>query len=66
MACQASADERSPEGFPRLLRLAAASAWHPSLLATRVAKAGGGNRVRTGDPELAKLVLCQLSYAPSL
>ena len=28
------------------------------------AKAGGGNRVRTGDPELAKLVLCQLSYAP--
>ena len=25
---------------------------------------GGGNRVRTGDPELAKLVLCQLSYAP--
>ena len=24
----------------------------------------GGNRVRTGDPELAKLVLCQLSYAP--
>ena len=29
-----------------------------------VAKAGGGNRVRTGDPELAKLVLCQLSYAP--
>ena len=27
--------------------------------------AGGGNRVRTGDPELAKLVLYQLSYAPS-
>jgi hypothetical protein len=27
---------------------------------------GGGNRVRTGDPELAKLVLCQLSYAPGL
>ena len=26
--------------------------------------AGGGNRVRTGDPELAKLVLYQLSYAP--
>ena len=25
---------------------------------------GGGNRVRTGDPELAKLVLYQLSYAP--
>ena len=24
----------------------------------------GGNRVRTGDPELAKLVLYQLSYAP--
>ncbi len=28
-------------------------------------QAGGGNRVRTGDPELAKLVLYQLSYAPS-
>jgi hypothetical protein len=28
-------------------------------------KNGGGNRVRTGDPELAKLVLYQLSYAPS-
>ena len=27
-------------------------------------KNGGGNRVRTGDPELAKLVLYQLSYAP--
>ncbi len=26
---------------------------------------GGGNRDRTGDPELAKLVLYQLSYAPS-
>ena len=26
---------------------------------------GGGNRVRTGDPELAKLVLYQLSYTPS-
>ena len=26
---------------------------------------GGGNRVRTGGPELAKLVLYQLSYAPS-
>ena len=25
---------------------------------------GGGNRARTGDPELAKLVLYQLSYAP--
>ena len=24
----------------------------------------GGNRVRTGGPELAKLVLYQLSYAP--
>ena len=28
--------------------------------------AGGGNRVRTGGPELAKLVLYQLSYAPSI
>ena len=25
---------------------------------------GGGNRARTGGPELAKLVLYQLSYAP--
>ena len=30
------------------------------------AATGGGNRVRTGDPELAKLVLSQLSYAPGL
>ena len=27
-------------------------------------KPGGGNRGRTGDPKLAKLVLYQLSYAP--
>jgi hypothetical protein len=30
------------------------------------AKHGGGNRVRTGGPELAKLVLYQLSYAPAV
>jgi hypothetical protein len=27
---------------------------------------GGGDRGRTGDPQLAKLVLSQLSYAPTL
>ena len=27
---------------------------------------GGGNRARTGGPELAKLVLYQLSYAPEV
>ena len=27
---------------------------------------GGGNRSRTGGPELAKLVLYQLSYAPAV
>ncbi len=26
---------------------------------------GGGNRIRTGDPLLAKQVLCQLSYTPT-
>ncbi len=31
----------------------------------RAAPDGGGNRVRTGDPKLAKLVLFQLSYAPT-
>jgi hypothetical protein len=41
------------------------TAWQPSLSASLRAKAGGGNRVRTGDPKLAKLVLYQLSYAPS-
>jgi hypothetical protein len=27
---------------------------------------GGGDRIRTRDPQLAKLVLYQLSYAPRL
>ena len=26
---------------------------------------GGGERIRTANPQLAKLVLCQLSYAPA-
>ena len=33
--------------------------------ALALAKAGGGNRVRTGDILLAKQVLYQLSYAPA-
>ncbi len=32
----------------------------------RRAKDGGGKGVRTPDPELAKLVLSQLSYAPKI
>ncbi len=40
------------------------SADRKNTLCTR--QPGGGNRVRTGDPELAKLVLYQLSYAPSI
>ncbi len=36
------------------------------LPAEALAKAGGGNRVRTGDILLAKQVLYQLSYAPAL
>jgi hypothetical protein len=32
----------------------------------RQAKHGGGKGVRTPDPELAKLVLSQLSYAPKI
>lgn len=30
----------------------------------RTAGVGGGDRIRTRDPQLAKLVLYQLSYAP--
>ena len=37
----------------------------PKQLDAVLQQAYGGNRVRTGDPELAKLVLCQLSYAPA-
>ena len=37
----------------------------PSRFAMLAAKAGGGKGVRTPDPELAKLVLSQLSYAPN-
>ena len=29
------------------------------------AKDGGGERIRTANPQLAKLVLSQLSYAPA-
>ena len=63
MACQAVVDERSFKECPP--SPSSAPAWQPSSLASLVAKAGGGNRVRTGDPELAKLVLYQLSYAPA-
>ncbi len=61
--------------FARRLRLALrrasprSAACHPQPKPApreRGAKDGGGNRVRTGDPKLAKLVLCQLSYAPAL
>ena|GEM_PF-2876961 len=55
-------------GKPLESRPKRAARIHPPVTgspAVALAKAGGGNRVRTGDPELAKLVLCQLSYAPN-
>ncbi len=44
----------------------AAYGWATFALAMLVAKAGGGNRLRTGDLMLAKHVLYQLSYAPHM
>ena len=32
----------------------------------RLALFGGADRIRTGDPLLAKQVLCQLSYDPEI
>ena len=37
----------------------------PKLAAKRRAKAGGADGARTRDPQLAKLVLYQLSYSPT-
>ena len=56
------------EARPRIVKPAYAASsspvWQPSLFASLRAKAGGGNRARTGDPLLAKQMLSQLSYAP--
>ncbi len=51
-------------GFTPSLR-SGTSPWQASSSASPRTKPGGGKGVRTPDPELAKLVLFQLSYAPS-
>ena len=40
--------------------------FHHSSFVIRHFEAGGGSRGRTGDIQLAKLALYQLSYAPGL
>ena len=57
----AEASSGKPVGFRKLTSLRPSFAGLPP---EALAEAGGGNRVRTGDPKLAKLVLYQLSYAP--
>ena len=53
----------TPVGFQSQITANARAGLPSTTPASLPAKGGGGNRVRTGDPELAKLVLYQLSYA---
>jgi hypothetical protein len=63
-------DDRSPprpsstiEPFPLALSLGAPPLiWHLTSVLCHLS--GGGERIRTADPLLAKQVLSQLSYAP--
>ena len=55
---------RCPGPYESELSTARTSKKAPHLRATPFVSTGGGSRIRTGDPMLAKHVLYQLSYTP--